>query len=101
MNVNDAKFVDEVLQSEKPVVVDFWAPGCIPCQELAPVLEDMAAKYPDIKVVKMECSQNPLIPSKYFVMGVPTLMAFKGGNVVYQRNGIVDAQHVEELFKSL
>jgi thioredoxin 1 len=81
--VTDASFNQEVLESELPVLVDFWAPWCGPCRMVAPVLEEIAEQFKDqIKVVKLNTDENPSIASQYGIRSIPTLMIFKGGQRV-------------------
>jgi thioredoxin 1 len=81
--VTDATFVSEVLQSETPVLVDFWAEWCGPCLRVAPVLEEIASEMGDkVKVVKLDIDANPNTARDYAVLSVPTLTVFKGGRPV-------------------
>ena len=80
--VTDDTFDDEVLKSEKPVLVDYWAEWCGPCKMIAPILEDISGQYSDrLKVAKLNIDENPNTPPKYGIRGIPTLMLFRGGNV--------------------
>jgi thioredoxin 1 len=86
--VSDASFELDVLKSDAPVVVDFWAEWCGPCKMIAPALEEIAlALGPKVKIVKINVDENPQTPSKYGVRGIPTLMVFKGGAVASTKVG--------------
>jgi len=86
--VNDQNFEDEVINSEKPVLVDYWAEWCGPCKAIAPVLDDVASEYADtVKITKMNIDENPTTPTKYGIRSIPTLMLFKNGEVVSQHSG--------------
>jgi thioredoxin 1 len=86
--VSDASFDKDVLQSDTPVVVDFWAEWCGPCKMIGPSLEEIAVTLgPKAKIVKINIDENPHTPSKYGVRGIPTLMVFKGGQVASTKVG--------------
>jgi len=83
VSVTDATFKDEVLDSEVPVLVDFWAPWCGPCRMVAPVVEEIATEYDGkVKVVKVNTDENSAVASQYGIRSIPTLMIFKGGQKV-------------------
>jgi thioredoxin 1 len=85
----DQNFEQEVLQSDKPVLVDFWAPWCGPCQVMGPIIEELAGEVGDkAKVGKLNVDDNPATASKYGIMSIPTLKVFKGGQVVKEFVGI-------------
>ena len=97
--VTDATFENEVLKSEKPVVVDYWAEWCGPCRMVAPVLEEIATEHADkINVVKLNIDENPAISQKYGIMAIPTMNVFSGGEVVKQ---IVGAKPKSALLREL
>ena len=80
IHVSDESFEQEVLQSDKPVLIDYWAEWCGPCKMIAPVLEEVASEYSDkIRVAKLNIDDNPATPPKYGIRGIPTLMLFKNG----------------------
>ncbi len=81
--VTDSSFNQQVLESELPVLVDFWAPWCGPCRMVGPVVEEIASQYEgQIKVVKLNTDENPNVASQYGIRSIPTLMIFKGGQRV-------------------
>ena len=97
--VTDATFDAEVLQSSKPVIVDYWAEWCGPCRQVAPVLEEIASEYGDkIEVVKLNIDENPNVSTRYKIMAIPTLGVFQNGEVVKQ---IVGAKPKAALLRDL
>ena len=90
VNITDASFEDEVLNSDKPVIVDFWATWCGPCKMIAPILEEIAEEYADkLKVAKLDVDSNNATAGKYNIMSIPSLLFFKNGEVVDQVIGAI------------
>ncbi len=98
MAFTDTNFDREVLQSEIPVLVDFWATWCAPCKAIAPLVDAVAEEYSGrVKVGKVNVDENPATPGKYGVRGIPTLILFKGGAVVDQVVGAVPKSQLDAL----
>ena len=85
--VTDANFAEEVLMSDKPVLVDFWAEWCGPCKKIAPILEEIAAEHDSLVIAKLNVDENAAVPAKHGIRGIPTLILFKNGAVVSQKVG--------------
>ncbi|MBI4992002.1 MAG: thioredoxin [Candidatus Harrisonbacteria bacterium] len=97
--VTDANFEEVVLRSDKPVVVDFWAPWCAPCQALAPMFEEYAKKFAGkVKFVKLNIDQNAMTPLEYNVRSIPTLILFKNGRQVDVARGIPSTEEFLKKF---
>lgn len=87
-HTSDADFEADVLKSEVPVLVDYWAEWCGPCKMIAPALDELAGQYGDrLKVIKLNIDENAVTPRKYNIRGIPTLMLFKNGDLVAQKVG--------------
>ncbi len=100
--ITDQSFEHEVLQSDVPTIIDFWAEWCAPCRAIAPIVKDLAAQYEGkVKIVKMNIDENPNTPGKYGVRAIPTVLAFKGGTVVEQITGARPKSAFEEMVQKL
>ena len=87
ININKNNFQEEVMQSDKPVLLDFWAPWCGPCRMVGPILEDIAQERNDIKVGKVNVDEQPELANQFGVMSIPTMVVLKNGKVVNQAMG--------------
>ncbi len=97
-HVTDGDFEQQVLQSDIPALVDFWAAWCGPCRTVGPIVEELAEEYKGkIKVAKLDVDNNKQVASKYGVRGIPTLMLFKDGQIVDQIVGAVPKSRIKEL----
>jgi thioredoxin 1 len=102
MKVDSSTWDKEILKSDGLTMVDFWAAWCGPCQMIAPVVEELATEYSGrLKVVKLNTDENPDIASKYQVMGIPTLMFFKGGQVIDRIVGAASKKQFKEKIEAL
>jgi thioredoxin 1 len=98
VTITDAEFESSVLQSDKPVILDFWAEWCQPCKMLSPTVEAIADEYEEkIKVGKLNVDDNPNIATKYGIRGIPTLLFFKGGEVVQQMVGVKSKTEIKKV----
>ncbi len=95
-DVTDTNFQAEVLESEQPVLVDFWAPWCGPCRVVAPVLEEIASERPDLRIVKLNIDENQQTAASFDVLSIPTLILFKGGQPVKKVIGAYPKRKLEQ-----
>jgi len=102
IEVTDSNFQAEVLEADRPVLVDFWAPWCGPCRIVAPHLEELAGEREDIRIVKLNVDENPQVSARYNVMSIPTLLLFKQGQVAHQIIGAMPKSRlVQEIAPAL
>ena len=87
ININQSNFQNEVMNSDKPVLLDFWAPWCGPCRMVVPIVEEIARERSDIKVGKINVDENPELAGQFGVMSIPTLVVMKNGKIVNQSMG--------------
>jgi thioredoxin 1 len=100
VHVNDKTFVSEVLNSDLPVLVDFWATWCGPCRSISPVVEELAKEFSGrVKVTKLNVDESPATPTQYGVRGIPTLILFKGGKIFDQIVGAVPKARLKALIE--
>lgn len=100
-HVTDASFTQDVLQSSKPVLVDFWAEWCGPCRALSPILEDVALTHKEtVNIVKINIDENPQAAAKYGVMSIPTLMLFKNGDLAATKMGLLSKSQLSAFIES-
>src|SRR5579863_5811189 len=101
VHTTDATFAQDVLKSDKPVLLDFWAEWCGPCKMIAPILDEIASEYQDrIKVAKINIDENPQTPPKFGIRGIPTLILFKNGTVEAQKVGAVSKSQLAAFLES-
>jgi thioredoxin 1 len=102
LEIKDSSFDAEIIQSEKPALVDFWAPWCGPCKAIGPVIESLAGIFGDqVKFAKCNVDDNPVTPGKFGIKAIPTLIFFKNGEVVDQITGMVAKSKLEEAIQKV
>lgn len=97
----DANFDSEVLQAGEPVLVDFWAPWCGPCRQIAPMIDELANENPGVKIGKVNIDDNPGAAQKYGVNSIPTLLVFKGGQVTESFVGVRPKSQLQDALNSV
>jgi len=102
LTLDDQNFEEEVIKSEKAVMVDFWAPWCGPCKQFAPLVDELIVEFEGrIKIGKINVDENPVITSRYKVMSVPTVLFFKGGRIVDQVIGAIPKEDLVKKIESI
>jgi len=101
VHTTDATFNQDVLKSDKPVLLDFWAEWCGPCKMIAPILDELAGEYQDrLKIAKIDIDANPQTPRTFGIRGIPTLILFKNGSVEAQKVGAVSKSQLSAFLES-
>ena len=94
IHINHSNFQEEVLYSEKPVLLDFWAPWCGPCQKIGPILDEIAKERPDIKVAKVNIQEESELANRYRTYRIPSLMVIKDGQIMSQSIGFLPKEQI-------
>ena len=99
ININKNNFQSEVMNSDKPVLLDFWAPWCAPCRMVVPIIEEIAGERPDIRVGKINVDEQPELASEFSIMSIPTLVVMKNGKIVQQVSGVRPKNAILEMLQ--
>ena len=99
ININKNNFQNEIMDSEKTVLLDFWAPWCAPCRMVVPIIEEITGERPDIKVGKINVDEQPELASKFGIMSIPTLVVMKNGKIVQQVSGVRAKNEILEMLQ--
>ena len=99
ININENNFQNEIMDSEKTVLLDFWAPWCAPCRMVVPIIEEITGERPDIKVGKINVDEQPELASKFGIMSIPTLVVMKNGKIVQQVSGVRPKNAILEMLQ--
>lgn len=100
LHITQSNFEAEVLKSDKPVLVDFWAPWCGPCQMVLPIIEELANEVTDAKICKVNVDEEPELAREFRVMSIPTLLVFKDGKVAQTAIGARDKNEIREMLRA-
>ena len=99
ININKNNFQNEIMDSEKTVLLDFWAPWCAPCRMVVPIIEEITGERPDIKVGKINVDEQPELASKFGIMSIPNLVVMKNGKIVQQVSGVRPKNAILEMLQ--
>jgi len=100
LNVNRAEF-EQLIAGDTPVLVDFWASWCGPCRMMSPIVEEIAKEHTEIRVAKVNVDNEPELAQRYKVMNIPTLLMFRGGDIIKRQIGAVSKSRLEEMIQEL